>query len=277
MLFFPPAKLNLGLHVLGKRSDGFHNLESVFLPTPWTDVLEVRLNEGPSGSLEFTTSGLDIPGTSEGNLVVRAHAMLAERHALPGLHVQLHKVTPMGAGLGGGSADGTHTLMAINEVCGLGLSLEELAPLAANLGSDCPFFLHGKPALVSGRGEVISPLEFGLPLDGWWLVIHHPGIHVSTAEAFGALTPAHRQTDWAKLSTTEVRHWDELIQNDFEPGLANIHPEIQHAMNQLKAAGAHYAQMTGSGSAVFGLFDSEQQARDVDLDQGHTFVGLATA
>ena len=100
MLFFPPAKLNLGLHVLGKRSDGFHNLESVFLQTPWTDVLEVRLNEGPSGSLEFTTSGLDIPGTSEGNLVVRAHAMLAERHALPGLHVHLHKVIPMGAGLG---------------------------------------------------------------------------------------------------------------------------------------------------------------------------------
>ncbi len=277
MLFFPPAKLNLGLHVLGKQSDGFHNLESVFLPTQWTDVLEVRLTEGALGSLEFTTSGLDIPGTTEGNLVVRAHAMLAESHALPGLHVHLHKVIPMGAGLGGGSADGTYALMAMNDVCGLGLSGEDLAPWAASLGSDCPFFLHSKPALVSGRGEVIAPLEFGLPLDGWWLVIHHPGIHVCTAEAFGALTPAHRHTDWAKLSTTEVGRWSDLIRNDFEPGITAVHPEVQHALNQMKASGAHYAQMTGSGSAVFGLFESEPEARAVDLDHGHTHVGLAIA
>ena len=262
MVSFPPAKLNLGLHVLGKRADGFHELESIFLPIDWTDMLEVVLvSDVPQGEATFTWTGLQIPGDPQNNLVVRAHRLLAERHAMHGVSIHLHKVLPMGGGVGGGSADGTYTLRALNEVCGLGLSQRDLMALAAELGSDCPFFVQDGPALVQGRGEVVKPLPFKLPLEGWWAVVANPGIHIGTAEAFADLSPTPRTTTWESLGTSPVDAWSGLIRNDFEAGAQARHPEVGALIDALTKAGAAYAQMTGSGSTVFGLFEDAEQAQ----------------
>ncbi|MDA0945604.1 MAG: hypothetical protein RLZZ314_1053 [Bacteroidota bacterium] len=274
MVCFPPAKLNLGLHVLGKRADGYHALESIFLPLGWTDILEVLVDESvATGELRTAWTGLDIPGDSENNLVVKAHRLLAAQHALPGLSAHLHKVLPMGAGLGGGSADGTYMLRAINEVCELGLSQEELMALAAQLGSDCPFFVEAKPALVTGRGEHVAPLSFELPLEGLWVVMANPGIHISTAEAFGGLTPRARTTDWSALAHDPVSAWRDRIQNDFESGACERHPHIEAILDALRNAGAAYAQMTGTGSTVFGVFAEEVAARQAAAEVQANYCG----
>ena len=279
MVFFPPAKLNLGLHVLGKRDDGFHRLESLFLPIGWNDMLEVVVApDVPRGEAQFTWTGLDIPGDSADNLVTRAHAMLAEKHDLPGLSIHLHKVLPMGGGVGGGSADGTYTLRAIDEVCDLGLSTQDLMELAAQLGSDCPFFVQDRPALVSGRGEVVTPLEFELPMKDVWVVVANPGIHISTAEAFSGLVPRDRTTDWTRLAHEPLHAWKDIVQNDFEPGACERHREVAALLTQLEEAGATYVQMTGSGSTVFGLFMEEGAARRAAqlVGAGHCGPALRT-
>lgn len=263
MVFFPPAKLNLGLHITGKRDDGFHDLESVFLPIGWSDILEVVIDEEvPQGQARFEWTGLAIPGDTVDNLVTRAHKRLADALELPGVSIYLHKVLPMGGGVGGGSADGTYTLRALNEVCKLGLSNDALMTHAAELGSDCPFFVQDAPALVRGRGEIVEPLRDELPLRGWWVVVANPGIHIRTAEAFADLTPAPRSTDWNALSTMPVTAWEQVIQNDFEVGARQRHPQIGQLIDAMSKAGAAYAQMTGSGSTVFGLFEHEGVARE---------------
>ncbi len=278
MVLFPPAKLNLGLHVLGKREDGYHALESIFLPLGWTDILEVLVDDSVApGELRATWTGLDIPGDSESNLVVKAHRLLAAEHNLPGLSAHLHKVLPMGAGLGGGSADGTYMLRAVNEVCDLGLSREELIELASKLGSDCPFFVEAQPALVTGRGEHIKPLSFELPLDGLWVVVANPGIHISTAEAFGGVTPSERTTDWNALANEPVRDWGNRISNDFEPGAFARHPQVGALLDGLRKAGAQYVQMTGSGSTVFGLFAEETLARQASQAVQANYCGPLAA
>ena len=278
MVLFPPAKINLGLHVLGKRPDGYHALESVFLPLAWTDILEVVVDPHvAAGDMKTTFTGLPIPGASDDNLVVNAHRILAERHDLPGLHLHLRKNLPMGGGMGGGSSDGTYALLAINDVCELGLSKETLRAHAAELGSDCPFFVESAPAMVTGRGEHVSPLGFELPLDGVWVVVANPGIHISTAEAFGGLTPTDRTTPWNHLATTPVAQWHNLIRNDFESGAVERHPAIGDLLQALRDAGASYVQMTGSGSTVFGLFYDETLARKAGTACGAQFVGPLSA
>ena len=278
MVLFPPAKLNLGLHITGKREDGYHNLESVFLPIAWTDMLEVvRAEDVPRGQARFTWTGLPIPGESQNNLVTRAHGLLANDHDLPGLSVHLHKILPMGGGVGGGSADGTYTLRAINEVCQLGLSDATLERHAAELGSDCPFFVQDRPALVRGRGEVVDPLDSDLPLQDWWVVVANPGIHIGTAEAFADVLPKPRDTDWHQWTTVPVNRWHEHLQNDFERGAKIRHPKIGALLEALTQAGAGYAQMTGSGSTVFGLFSSEDAARKAAAATEAQFCGPVMA
>ena len=274
MVLFPPAKLNLGLHVLGKRDDGYHALESIFLPLGWTDILEVLVDRSVApGTLQTTWTGLDIPGDSGDNLVVKAHRLLADRHELPGLSAYLHKVLPMGAGLGGGSADGSYMLRAINEVCNLGLSRVELLNLAAHLGSDCPFFVDARPAIVTGRGEHVTPLPFELPLDGLWVVVANPGIHISTAEAFEGLAPRDRTTDWSALACEPASTWSDRIQNDFQAGACERHPEVASLLDDLRHAGAAYVQMTGSGSTVFGVFSTETAARHAAVEVQANYCG----
>jgi len=278
MVLFPPAKINLGLHVLGKRPDGYHALESIFLPLAWTDILEVVVAPHvAAGDMKTTFTGLPIPGASDNNLVVKAHRILAKQHDLPGLHLHLRKNLPMGGGMGGGSSDGTYALLAINDVCQLGLSRETLLAHAAELGSDCPFFVDSAPAMVTGRGEHVAPLGFELPLDGAWVVVANPGIHISTAEAFGGLTPTERTTPWDQLATAPLAQWHTLIRNDFESGAVERHPAIGDLLQALRDAGAAYVQMTGSGSTVFGLFHDETMARSAGTACGAHFVGPLSA
>ena len=278
MVLFPPAKINLGLHVLGKRPDGYHALESIFLPLAWTDILEVVVAPHvAAGDMKTTFTGLPIPGASDNNLVVKAHRILAKQHDLPGLHLHLRKNLPMGGGMGGGSSDGTYALLAINDVCQLGLSRETLLAHAAELGSDCPFFVDSAPAMVTGRGEHVAPLGFELPLDGAWVVVANPGIHISTAEAFGGLTPTERTTPWDQLATAPLAQWHTLIRNDFESGAVDRHPAIGNLLQALRDAGASYVQMTGSGSTVFGLFHDETMARSAGTACGAHFVGPLNA
>ncbi|MGB2470645.1 MAG: TCP-1/cpn60 chaperonin family protein, partial [Flavobacteriales bacterium] len=184
---------------------------------------------------------------------------------------------PMGGGMGGGSSDGTYALLAINDVCELGLSRETLLAHAAELGSDCPFFVDSAPAMVTGRGEHVAPLGFELPLDGVWVVVANPGIHISTAEAFGGLTSTDRTTPWDHLATTPLAQWHTLIRNDFESGAVERHPAIGDLLQALRDAGASYVQMTGSGSTVFGLFHDETLARSAGNACGAQFVGPLSA
>ena len=255
MVFFPPAKLNLGLHILGKRPDGFHDLESVFLPLRWTDMLEVVIDEKvPPGKARFEWTGLDIPGNVQDNLVTKAHGLLAGKCDLPGLSIHLHKILPMGAGLGGGSADGTYALRAINDVCELGMSPEELAHDAGLLGSDCPFFVQDGTALVQGRGEHVTPIDLSSALDGCHVVVANPGIHIGTAEAFAHVTPQTRVTDWQALADTPLNQWHLHLRNDFEAGIRAQHRAVDELLTWMAEAGADHVQMTGTGSTVFGLF-----------------------
>lgn len=259
MVYFPPAKLNLGLHILGKRPDGYHDLESVFLPLRWTDMLEVTLNDAvPAGEARFEWSGLDIPGNASDNLVTRAHRLLADKHDLPGLSIHLHKILPMGAGLGGGSADGTYALRAINDVCKLGMSPQELAHDAALLGSDCPFFVQDGTALVQGRGERVTPIDLSSALDGCHVVVANPGIHIGTAEAFAHVTPQTRVTDWQALADTPLNQWHLHLRNDFEAGIRAQHSAVDELLTCM--AEADHVQMTGTGSTVFALFRDRASA-----------------
>ena len=251
-VYFVPCKLNLGLFVTGKRPDGFHNLESVFLPLDWCDVMEVRELPG-APRLELRTSGLPIPGEPASNLLHRAYAAVAREAPVPALAVHLRKVVPMGAGLGGGSADGAWMLRVLREAC----PSAEVAwsKLAAQLGSDCPFFLEDGPAFVWGRGERVERWSEGVPVwAGWHVVVLHPGIHVGTRAAFAGITPRPAPFDLRTLPGRPVEDWGGLVGNDFEPGMVQSHPEIGRALATLREAGATYVQMTGTGSAVFGLF-----------------------
>jgi len=250
MILFPNAKINLGLYVTEKRSDGYHNIESVFYPLPWKDILEI--NESAT-ELKFTSSGLPIPGDSSGNLCVKAYHLLAHQIELPPVHIHLHKIIPMGAGLGGGSADAAFVLKYLVSQYASDWNNEQVAELAAQLGADCAFFVHNKPMLATGKGEILSPIS--IDLSGWNIVVVHPGIHVSTPLAYSWVKPTAMKFDLAKqLATTTPEQWRDSVGNDFENGLFSHHPEIASIKTQLYNMGAAYASMSGSGSAVFGLF-----------------------
>ena len=247
MIYFPNAKINLGLRVLGLREDGFHNLQSAFIPVGWSDVLEVNvLENGNCGKLNFSIAGHEIDGENSNNLVVRAHGLLSAEYDLPELTATLLKNIPSGAGLGGGSSDGSFMLKAINDICRLGLTRESLEQYAAKIGSDCPFFINNEPSLITGRGEELS--EFNCPkqfVDKSILIIF-PGVGVSTAEAFALLDSMDvKEIDFNDSST---------IVNDFQNGVKNRFPEVSEAIKFHEENGADFVQMTGTGSSVFGLY-----------------------
>jgi len=253
MIVFPPCKINLGLYVTGKRSDGFHSIESLFVPVPLTDVLEVVLNE--KDGIEWSSTGLDIPGDQANNLCVRAYHLLRNDFNIGGVKAHLHKLIPMGAGLGGGSSDAAYMLMCLNKLFQLELSNDILKGYAARLGSDCPFFIEEKISFVSGRGEVLEPIEFSLK--GKYIVIIHPHVHMSTAEAYSLLSPKPANNDLRNIANFPTDEWMDLISNDFEAPIAQKHSIISLVKNELLKQGAFYAAMSGSGSSVFGLFDEE--------------------
>lgn len=253
MLLFPPSKINLGLYATGKRTDGYHNLETVFYPVnSLRDALEAVPAKDSAGSLTIT--GLAVEGHRESNLVWKAYQLIRAEHPQQWqpLDWYLHKAIPMGAGLGGGSADGAFALRIMNALFDLLLPEETLSEYAARLGSDCPFFIRGTPQFATGRGEVMEPIA--LDLSNYDIRIETPDIHVSTATAFGLLTPQPAPFDLYALATLPVEEWKGRIGNDFEEPVFSKHRELRALKERLYAEGAVYAQMSGSGSAVFGIF-----------------------
>jgi 4-diphosphocytidyl-2-C-methyl-D-erythritol kinase len=246
MLVFPNAKINLGLNVIEKREDGFHNIESCFYPVPWFDALEVI----ESDILIFSSSGIDIPG--ESNICVEAYELLKLDFDLPPVSIHLFKNIPIGAGLGGGSADGAFMLKLLDEKFSLNLNSAQLRQYAAQLGSDCPFFIDNIVSFVEGTGDTFSSID--MDLKGLFLAIVYPNIHVDTAMAYRNISPTIPKSSLKSiLENTSLDSWRNKITNDFE---INATEDWMELKNNLYALGALYASMSGSGSAVYGLFNS---------------------
>ena len=254
MIVFPNCKINLGLHILRKRADGYHDLETVFYPVRFTDILELipdrSTNDQP---VTYSQSGLEIQGNPLDNLCVKAYQLLKQDYPdLPPVKMHLHKAIPTGAGLGGGSADAAFTLQLLNDYFKLGISTDQLLHYALLLGSDCPFFILNKPAYATGRGELLKPVS--VDLTGYTLVIINPRIHVPTAKAFAGIRPALPEKSLKEIIAQPVSSWAEELVNDFEKPIFYQYPEIAAIKDELYRAGAVYASMSGSGSTVYGLF-----------------------
>ncbi|MEX1003391.1 MAG: 4-(cytidine 5'-diphospho)-2-C-methyl-D-erythritol kinase [Crocinitomicaceae bacterium] len=245
MILYPNAKINLALYVFNKRADGYHSIDSVFYPIPWCDVLEIV----PSSKERFTHSG--IPINPADNLVVKAYEKMKATFQLPPVHIHLHKQIPLGAGLGGGSSDAAFCLKGLNQLFDLQLSLDELADMALQLGSDCPFFIYNQPARVRGRGEKIEPIDS--KLSAHFIKLIHPNIHISTQEAFSQITPSNKTLPTPPKLLDEK--WLNEVGNDFEEMTLSQYPELKKIKQELKEEGAFYTAMTGSGSTIYGLFD----------------------
>ncbi len=251
MISFPNAKINLGLHITSKRKDGYHDIETCMVPIPLFDALEMIVDKKPA----WNSSGLDIPGDPKDNLILKAEKLLRKDFpGLPNLNIHLHKNIPMGAGLGGGSADGAFALKLMNNLFDLHLDDFFLEEYAAQLGSDCPFFIENTPKIARGRGEILEPID--LTLKGTHLVLINPRIHVGTKEAYAGVTPAPPRVKLEEVLADRSRWKAELV-NDFEPSIFKNHPEIAELKEKMYDAGAFYAAMSGSGSSVFGLFEEK--------------------
>ncbi|MBY0476189.1 MAG: 4-(cytidine 5'-diphospho)-2-C-methyl-D-erythritol kinase [Chitinophagaceae bacterium] len=288
MISFPNCKINLGLHILNKREDGYHNLETVFYPVKWRDALEVvRIDDGrrtmddskttlssakPTESrhdspltthISFSSTGLPIPGDETNNLCIKAYHLLKKDFpSLPPVQMHLHKAIPMGAGLGGGSANAAFALKLLNDQFQLKLSTQQLIDYALQLGSDCPFFIINKPCFATGRGEILETVE--LDLSAYHFAIVNPGIHVNTGWAFAQLNIRSDHETWADLRTIiqqPIETWKDQLINDFGEPVSKAHPEIATIKQQLYNAGAVYASMTGSGSTVFGIFEKQPELK----------------
>ncbi|MBI1781542.1 MAG: 4-(cytidine 5'-diphospho)-2-C-methyl-D-erythritol kinase [Sphingobacteriales bacterium] len=258
MIVFPNCKINLGLTITRKREDGFHDLETVFYPIAIKDALEITQQPDANTPTTFTQSGITIEGNADDNLCLKAYHLLKKDFPhLPNIQLHLHKVIPMGAGLGGGSSDGAFTLKLLNQKFQLGLSVEQLIDYALQLGSDCPFFIINQPCFATGRGEFLQKIT--IDLSAYRFVIVNPGIHVNTGWAFSQLQ-LKPVSDILKMSDTllqPVESWKDVLINDFEKPVFEKHPEIKNIKDKLYEAGAVYASMSGSGSTVYGLFTAK--------------------
>lgn len=254
MVSFPNAKINLGLNIIRKRRDGYHDLETVFCSVDLKDALEVI----QSTETNFHLSGLPVNGNHNDNLCLKAYRLLKKDFPdLPYLNIYLHKAIPMGAGLGGGSSDGAFMLYILNKKFQLNLSQEQLINYALQIGSDCPFFIINKPCFATGRGEVLTPLE--VDLSAYKIVLINPGIHVSTKEAFSNLVPSIPQKSIRQIITQPISTWKNELVNDFEINVFKLFPEIKEIKAILYNSQAVYASMTGSGSTVFGIFEGNAE------------------
>jgi 4-diphosphocytidyl-2-C-methyl-D-erythritol kinase len=252
VVVFPNCKINLGLNVVRKRADGYHDLETVFYPVALKDALEVIR----SAMFNFCLTGLPVDGEIENNLCVKAYLLLKNDFPdLPAVNIHLHKAIPMGAGVGGGSADGAFMLTLLNQKFHLNLSQEKLIAYALQLGSDCPFFIINKPSFATGRGENLSPVQ--LDLSASKLVLINPGIHVSTKEAFSKLSPRSPAKSIEQIIQQPVDSWKDELKNDFEETVFQLYPEIEEVKKRLYELGAVYSSMSGSGSSVYGIFTKE--------------------
>lgn len=249
MILFANAKINLGLFVTEKRSDGYHEIETIFYPVQLYDVLEIINHD----HLAFETLGLDIPGNGD-NLCVQAYNLLKADFEIPAFKINLLKNIPIGAGLGGGSSDAAYVLKGINEMQNLGLSIDKLKSYAEKLGADCPFFVENKPVYASGIGTTFENIE--LDLSEYFIVVIKPDVHISTKEAYENMVPQPATINLKDAIKLPIQEWKYYLKNDFETAMCEKYPIIQEIKLELYEAGALYASMSGSGSSVFGIFNN---------------------
>lgn len=258
MIIFPNAKINIGLNITERRADGYHNLETIFYPVNIKDALEIV----EAGELSFTSSGLDIPGRMEDNLCVRGYHLLKKDHDLPPIKIHLHKNIPIGAGLGGGSADAAFFIKLLNQFFELGLSNDRMTDYARQLGADCAFFIENKPVFAFERGDEFEPIK--LDLSNYKIVVVMPPVQISTSEAFRGIKPAPVKQSLMELIREPITEWKKYIKNDFETTIFKNHIEIRGVKAALYEAGALYASMSGSGSSVFGIFDKTPELGELE-------------
>lgn len=260
MVIHANCKINIGIDVLRRRDDGYHTLSTVMYPVKGLyDVVEVvKIAEGKT---RFINKGLKVDCPDKHNICLKAYHLMSQEYGIGEVEITLDKRTPFGAGLGGGSSDGTAVIMSLNELFALNLSQQELSDLAARLGSDTPFFVSNTPQLCEGRGEILSPID--IDLAGLWLVIIKPDINISTREAYAGITPSVPATPLAERLARPIDEWQATIKNDFEPSIFASHPELADIKQRLIDAGAVYAAMSGSGSAIFGLFKDKTAAQSL--------------
>jgi 4-diphosphocytidyl-2-C-methyl-D-erythritol kinase len=275
VVVFPNCKINLGLNVIRKRNDGYHDIETVFYPVPLQDALEAVQNDeweekniqssipiAIGINIQISTSGLTLQGKNEDNICIKAYQLLKKDFSeLPSIKLHLHKAIPAGAGLGGGSADGAFTLKLLNQKFNLGLSKEKLIDYSLELGSDCPFFIINTPCLATGRGEILEAIK--PDLSAYKFILVNPGIHISTSEAFLLATPTLHSKSIGQIVYQSIESWKEDLKNDFEEPVFKKHPEINLIKDELYKAGALYASMTGSGSTVYGIFEKDRNVNFV--------------
>ncbi len=256
MITYPNAKLNLGLHVTRKREDGFHDIETLFLPVPGlTDILEIIPNPKQDRDVELFISGTPVEGPIEDNLCVKAYNIFSQRASLPRVSIYLHKQIPMGAGLGGGSANGAFTLRMLNQLLPQPLPMETLVQRALQLGSDCPFFLQNRICFAKGRGEQLQGVD--LDLKGTYLLLVNPGIAIHAGQAYGMIKPKPAPFDLRGIGNLPKGQWRAVVSNDFEKAVFPLYPRLQEIKNALYELGAFYAAMSGSGLTLFGLFNEK--------------------
>ena len=256
MIDFANCKINLGLNVTQKRPDGFHNIESVFYPVNWTDALEII--KGGNEPFGLKISGLRVEGNLEENIIFKAYKLLSQIHKLPNLQVYLHKVLPMGAGLGGGSSDAAFFLKLVNKQLKLNLSYTQLTEMARQLGADCAFFMHNTPVFAKGMGDEFESVK--LDLSQYHILVVYPGINSNTKEAYEGIVPVKPSISVKDIVTKEpIENWKNLLVNDFEKNIFKKYCEIEKLKNTLYQNGAIYASMSGSGSAVFGIFKKKPE------------------
>ena len=263
MIIFPCAKINLGLNIVSRRSDGYHNLETVFYPIPLYDALSVHKmdHDFPSDTpCDLKVTGMDIEGDEANNLVVKAYHLLSKDFRLPRIHAHLYKRIPTQAGMGGGSSDAAYMIRLLDEEFHLNMGIAEMERYAAQLGADCAFFITSETAFAQGKGEILEPAddEFG-NLDGYYLALVKPDIAVSTREAFSKIESRKPEKCCRDIVRQPIDTWRDQLTNDFEKSIFDIYPEIGRIKEKLYDHGAAYAQMTGSGSCVFGIFKHSPQ------------------
>src|ERR1035437_8089989 len=269
MISFPNAKINIGLNVLSKRKDGFHNMETVMFPVVYNDVLEILEDKSASGSkgkkpekpdkqvpYTFQHSGGKIPGKQDENICIRAYNLLEADYKLPPVSIYLHKMIAIGAGLGGGSSDGAYTLKLLNDYFKIGLKTSELESYAKKLGSDCPFFIQNKPVYANGRGDKFESIN--LDLSEYNIVLITPPIHIATAEAYAKVVPSEPGYSLKDLIKQPILNWKKKMHNDFETTILRKYPDISNIKKDLYKKGAVYASMSGSGSTVYGIFNNKE-------------------
>lgn len=262
MIEYSPCKINLGLEIIDKRSDGYHNIESVFYPVPLSDIIE--LNRNNSKDFNYTQSGFIVDTYLKNNLLYKAWSLIQSNYNIGGIDVHLHKQIPMGAGLGGGSSNATSLIKMLIKEFDLGISSNDLHKMTSSLGSDCPFFLNTKAVFAENTGTDFK--EIDLSLNGYYIVIVKANISVSTAVAYGGVKPMAAEYNLQKLQSLQMKEWEGRVVNRFENHIFKLFPELNNIKIKLYQSGAIYASMSGSGSAIYGIFKEQPKQMDFPDD-----------